>query len=74
MVTMFNPKPQLMRSVAKPDNVSTKELAEARPVYIDGLPEGGGSDPTAVADVTGLQAILSDFEGRIAALEAAAEG
>lgn len=70
MVTMFNPKPQLMRSVAKPDNVSTKELAEARPVYIDGLPEGD-SGPTAVADVTGLQAILDDYEARIAALETA---
>lgn len=71
MVTMFKPKPQLMRSVAKPDNVSTKELAEARPVYIDGLPEGS-SGPVAIANVEGLQDILDDLEQRVAALESAA--
>ena len=58
MVTMFNPKPQLLRAVDKPDNVSSQEIAKARPVYIDGL-----------ADVEGLQDILDDFESRIAALE-----
>ena len=73
MVTMFKPKPQLFRLVEKPDNVSTKELAEARPVYMDGL-EAGGNTPVAVADVTGLQAILDDYEARIAALEAASAG
>lgn len=68
MVTMFNPKPQLFRSVEKPANVSTQEIANARPVYIDGLPSGG-SGPVAIADVEGLQDILDDFESRIAALE-----
>ena len=57
MVTMFKPKPQLMRSVAKPDNVSTKELAEARPVYIDGLPEGGGGGGSSTTDAITLSGI-----------------
>lgn len=72
MVTMFNPKPQLLRAVDKPDNVSSQEIAKARPVYIDGLPEGGNAGPISVADVTGLQAILDDLEQRVAALESAA--
>lgn len=69
MVTMFNPKPQLLRAVDKPENVSSKEIAKARPVYIEGLPEGGA---TTIADVAGLQAILDDLEQRVAALESAA--
>lgn len=69
MVTMFNPKPQLFRSVEKPANVSTQEIANARPVYIDGIGTGGA---TEIADVTGLQAILTDLENRIAALESPA--
>lgn len=69
MVTMFNPKPQLLRAVDKPENVSSQEIAKARPVYIDGLADGG---PTAIADVTGLQAIIDDLEQRVAALESAA--
>lgn len=69
MVSMFNPKPQLFRAVDKPANVSSQEVAKARPVYIDGL--AGGS--TTVADVAGLQAIIDDLEARVAALEAAAE-
>lgn len=36
-------KPQLLRAVAKPDNVGSGEVAKARPVYIDGLTEGGGA-------------------------------
>lgn len=71
MVTMFNPKPQLLRAVDKPENVSSKEIAKARPVYIDGLPEGS-SAPVAIADVEGLQGILDDLEQRVAALESAA--
>lgn len=56
MVTMFNPKPQLLRAVDKPDNVSSQEIAKARPVYIDGLPEGGGggSSTTDAITVEGL--------------------
>lgn len=71
MVTMFKPKPQLLRAVDKPDNVSSQEIAKARPVYIDGLPEGG---PTAIADVEGLQDIIDDLEQRVAALEEAQAG
>lgn len=71
MVTMFNPKPQLLRAVDKPENVSSQEIAKGRPVYIDGLPEGS-SGPVAIADVEGLQDILDDLEQRVAALENAA--
>ena len=60
MVTMFNPKPQLLRAVDKPDNVSSQEIAKARPVYIDGL-----------TDVEVLQDLLEDFDSRIEALETA---
>lgn len=49
MVTMFKPKPQLLRAVDKPENVSSQEIAKARPVYIDGLPEGGGGPITSDA-------------------------
>ena len=66
MVTMFKPKPQFFRFVSKPANASTKELAEARPVYIDGLPEGG---TVTIADVEGLQGILEGLEQRVSALE-----
>lgn len=69
MVTMFNPKPQLLRAVDKPANVSSKEIASARPVYIDGLPEGGDSSPITIADVEGLQAIITDLTDRIVELE-----
>lgn len=64
-------KPQLLRAVAKPANVGSGEVAKARPVYIDGLPEGGS---VAIADVEGLQDILDDYESRIAAIEAAQAG
>lgn len=65
MVSMFTPKPQLLRSVEKPDTVSSKEIAAARPVYIDGLAGGAAT----IATVEGLQAILTDLEARLAALE-----
>ena len=35
---------------------------------------GGTTLPIEISDVTGLQAILTDYEDRIAALEAAASG
>lgn len=50
MVTMFKPKPQLLRAVDKPENVSSQEIAKARPVYIDGLPEGGGDGGSSTTD------------------------
>lgn len=58
MVTMFKPKPQLLRAVDKPENVSSQEIAKARPVYIDGLPEGGGggSSTTDAITLTGFPA------------------
>lgn len=49
---MFNPKPQLLRAVDKPENVSSQEIAKAQPVYIDGLPEGD-SGAVTWASVTG---------------------
>lgn len=73
MVTMFQPKPQFFRYVDRPANASNTEIANARPVYIAELPEGG-SGPVAIADVEGLQDILDDFETRIAAVEAAQAG
>lgn len=57
MVTMFKPKPQLLRAVDKPDNVSTQEIAKARPVYIDGLPEGGGGGGSSTTDAITIEGI-----------------
>lgn len=54
MVKRFELKPQLFRAVAKPDNVSTQEIAKARPVYIYGLPsdgDGGVTKPVEWDDV-----------------------
>ena len=41
------------------------------PVAIYGLPEGGGDVEVTIADVTGLQAIITDLTDRIVALETA---
>lgn len=69
MPTLGKPKPRFLRSVPKPANVGAQELSKAEPVYIAGLPEGSDT-PTTIADVDGLQAILTDLEDRVAALEA----
>ena len=63
MPTIGKPKPRFLKFVAKPANVGNVELSKAEPVYIDGLPAPG------VSDFAGLQAILIDFEDRIAVLE-----
>lgn len=59
MALLPAPDPQLFRAVAKPANLPASEVAQARPVYIDGLV------PASVVDA------LAD---RVAALEAAAAG
>ena len=69
MPTIGKPKPRFLKFVSKPANVGNVELSKAEPVYIDGLPAGGASE---ISDIAGLQAILSDYEDRIAALENAA--
>lgn len=69
MPTIGKPKPRFLKFVAKPANVGNAELSKAEPVYIDGLPTGGASE---ISDIAGLQAILTDYEDRIAALENAA--
>ena len=66
MPTIGKPKPRFLKFVAKPTNVGNVELSKAEPVYIDGLPTGGASE---ISDIAGLQAILTDFEDRIAVLE-----
>ena len=63
MPTIGKPKPRFLKFVAKPANVGNVELSKAEPVYIDGLPT------FEVSDFAGLQAILIDFEHRIAVLE-----
>ena len=67
MVSLFKPKPQFFKYVDKPSDASTKELASARPIYIDGLPAGG--ETPGIDDIPGLRTILDDYEQRIAALE-----
>ncbi len=66
MPTIGKPKPRLLKFVAKPTNVGNVELSKAEPVYIDGLPTGRAPE---ISDFAGLQAILIDFEDRIAVLE-----
>ena len=66
MPTIGKPKPRFLKFVSKPANVGNVELSKAEPVYIDGLPIGGASE---ISDIAGLQAILTDYEDRIAALE-----
>lgn len=68
MPTLGKPKPRFLRFVSKPSNVGNKELSQAEPVYIDGLP-GASEEPITIADVTGLQAKITELENRIAALE-----
>ena len=45
-------KPKYLKAVAKPANASPTEVANALPVYIDGL-ETGGDVEVAWGDVTG---------------------
>lgn len=68
MPTIGKPKPRFLKFVAKPAGVGNNELSKAEPVYIDGLPT---PEAPKIADIAGLQAILTDFEDRIAALEPA---
>ena len=63
MPTIGKPKPRFLKFVAKPANVGNVELSKAEPVYIDGSPA------PEISDFAGLQAILIDFEDRIAVLE-----
>ena len=55
MPTIGKPKPRFLKFVSKPANVGNVEL-----------PTGGASE---ISDIAGLQAILTDYEDRIAALE-----
>lgn len=62
--------PKFLRFVAKPTDTSAKELEDAQPVYIDGLPTGS-TGPITIDDVTGLKAKITELEGKITALETA---
>lgn len=68
MPTIGKPKPRFLKFVAKPANAGNTELAKAEPVYIDGLPT---PEAPEIGDIAGLQAILTDLEDRISALEPA---
>lgn len=52
MPTIGKPKPRFLKFVSKPANVGNVELSKAEPVYIDGLPEGGGGAAPAWEEVT----------------------
>lgn len=53
---VFPVKPRLLKSVPKPTTVANSELAQAEPVYIDGLPAAGVTQ--------------SDFDALVARVEA----
>lgn len=70
--------PRFLRSVARPAGVSDSALAQAQPVFIDGLGEVGAGDVTVAADASvgvaagDLQATIVALATRIKALEDAA--
>lgn len=68
MALPWTGRPKFFRYVPRPTNTANSEVAKAQPVFIDGLPE---ADPVEISDIEGLQAILTDFEDRISALEQA---
>ena len=66
----------LGRQADEPGTEPARGLVAAAGVDVDGTPldevlgEGsGGSDPVTVADVEGLQAIITDLQDRLDALE-----
>ena len=67
----YKKKPELLVYTARPANVGNSEVAKGKPVYIHGLPTGGD---VTIADVVGLQAIITDLTDRIEQLESAAGG
>ena len=64
MAQLPKPFPLVYRSVAKPERLPASTIARARPVYIDGLPEGGGVSEavTALTEVTAADAAPSAAE------------
>ena len=55
MAQLPKPFPLVYRSVAKPERLPASTIARARPVYIDGLPEGG-EPSSAVQALTAVTA------------------
>lgn len=66
MPTIGKPKPRFLKFVSKPAGVGNIELSKAEPVYIAGLPT---PEAPKIADIAGLQAILTDYEDRFDTLE-----
>lgn len=66
-MTGFQRLPKFFKLVGKPTNASTRDLENAQPIYIDGLPEGGGDPGVSQADFDALVA-------RVVALETAPAG
>lgn len=59
--------PKYFRFEAKPANASTKDIENAQPIYIDGLPTG---DVTLPENTTGESAVLvSDTNGALSWLK-----
>lgn len=67
MPTIGKPKPRFLKFVAKPAGVGNNELSKAEPVHIADLPT---PEAPKISDIAGLQAIITDYEDRIDALEA----
>lgn len=58
-MTGYQRLPKFFKMVGKPANASTRDLENAQPIYIDGLPEGGGAGGTTLPENTsGERAVL----------------
>ena len=67
MVQLPKPFPRLFRAVPKPEGLGASAIAQAQPIYVDGLAEGGGA--IDISDVEGLQSILDDMTARLDTLD-----
>ena len=64
MTTLPGPRPQFLRFVPRPANVGNRELAQARPVFIDNL-QGGDS----TAEIARLEGLITSLAERVVVLE-----
>ena len=64
MATLPGPKPQFLRYVPRPASVGNRELAQARPVFINDLP---GGDSTA--EIARLEGLITSLTARVVELE-----
>lgn len=57
-MTGFQRLPKFFKLVGKPASVSTRDLEDAQPIYIDGLAEGGAGGTTLPENTSGERAVL----------------